>query len=212
MSKHNSDKGYGLCENFMLRGIKHPNGVCHNYTFVYKQMFEKYRNEPLKIFEMGVGVPDCMGTWAGSLLGWKEYFPQSTIFSADFDEDWLYCDERITSYYVDQEDSSSIKNLWKNLKRHDFDIIIDDGPHTYSSNILFFKHSIHKLKTNGFYIIEDVNLDFIDILINEILLFSRTNDITISGSKIILPWPINYETPYISISKMNNLIIMQKLD
>lgn len=104
MSKYNSDKGYGLCEQFIVNNKYPPNSGCHNYTYFYDQLFKNYRNEPLTIFEMGVGVPACMcvGLWAGSLLGWKEYFPNSTIFSADFDKDYLYCDERITSYYVNQ--------------------------------------------------------------------------------------------------------------
>jgi hypothetical protein len=148
MSNYNSDKGFGLSNAFVMHNILPPNMVCHNYTFFYENMFAKYTNEPITIFEMGVGVPACMGSWAGSLLGWKEYFHNSKIFSADFDKDYLYCDEKITSYYVDQEDKSSIENLWSNIKIL-FDIIIDDGPHTYSSNLLFYTNSIVFCKQLG---------------------------------------------------------------
>lgn len=215
MSKYGSDKGWGLCENFLVHNLISPNGICHNYTFYYDQLFSKYRNEPLKIFEMGVGVPKCMVSWAGSLLGWKEYFPNSIIFSADFDEDYLYCDDRITSYYVDQESVDSIINLWKNLKRHTFDIIIDDGPHTYISNILFYKQSIHKLKINGFFIIEDINLDFIDILFNEIININNLPENKIfdfTVAKLVIPWPKKFTPPDEHLSKMNNLIIVQKIN
>ena len=37
-----------------------------------------------------------------------------------------------------------------------FDIIIEDGLHTFTANVCFFENSIHKLAINGYYIIEDV--------------------------------------------------------
>jgi DNA-dependent RNA polymerase auxiliary subunit epsilon len=212
MSKYNSDKGYGLCQEFITNNKYPPNAVCHNYTYFYSQLFSEYRNENLTIFEMGVGVPSCMGSWAGSLLGWKEYFPNSTIFSADFDKNYLYCDERIKSYYVDQESADSINNdLWNNLQEYTFDIMVDDGPHTYSSNILFYKNSIHKLKTKGIYIIEDINIDFIDQLYGEILEYNKDNSINCNSIKLIVPWPENFTHPSPAMLKMNNLIILQKL-
>jgi len=211
MSKYNSDKGYGLCKQYIINNnARPPNLVCHNYTFFYEQLFSSYRNEKIKIFEMGVGVPACMGSWAGSLLGWKEYFTNSTIFSADFDKDYLYCDKRITSYYVDQENVESINNMWKNIGNHKYDFIVDDGPHTYSSNTLFYKNSINKLKTNGLYIIEDVHLDFIDKLYDDIVSYNNDNNIKFNIIKLIIPWPKNFSHPQTNyIWCMNNLIILQ---
>jgi len=211
MSKYNSDKGFGLCKKFVENNIYPPNGVCHNYTYFYNKLFLNYKNNNIKIFEMGVGVPACMGSWAGSLLGWKDYFPKSMIFSADFDKDYLYCDERITSYYVDQENSVSINNMWKNLEDTTFDIIIDDGPHTYLSNILFYKNSINKLKTNGIYIIEDIHLRFIDELYNEIIDYNSFKNIKINIIKLIIPYPSKFIHGSTDILQMNNLFIIQKL-
>jgi len=213
MSKYNSDKGYGLCTNFILHNKYPPNTVCHNYTYVYSKLFSEYRNDKIKIFEMGVGVPSCMGpgSWAGSLLGWKEYFPNSVIFSADIDKDFLYCDDRITSYYADQENSNSINDLWKNMEEHDFDIIVDDGPHTFLSNLLFYQNSIHKLKTNGIFIIEDISTDFIDLLFDSVTSYNKINNIEFDIVKLIIPWPKKFSHCEERILKMNNLIIIQKL-
>ena len=44
--------------------------------------------------------------------------------------------------------------MWDTLDP--FDIIIEDGLHAFHANVCFFEHSIHKLKTNGYYIIEDI--------------------------------------------------------
>ena len=40
--------------------------------------------------------------------------------------------------------------------QENFDIIIEDGLHTFNANVCFFEHSIHKLKSNGYFIIEDI--------------------------------------------------------
>lgn len=39
-----------------------------------------------------------------------------------------------------------------------FDIIIEDGLHTFEANVCFFENSIHKLKQNGYFIIEDIRV------------------------------------------------------
>ena len=212
MSKYNSDKGYGLCNNFIIESKLPPNLVCHNYTFIYNGLFHKYKNENITIFELGVGVPLCMGSWAGSLLGWKEYFPNSQIYSADIDKEYLYNDDRIKSFFVDCEDENSIKSMFDtNLKNNKFDIIIDDGPHTYTSNILFYKKTIEKLKDGGIYIIEDVNLDFINILYNGIILFNEEKlQKKYDVKQLILPWPVKFTHPCEKILKMNNLIFIHK--
>ena len=46
--------------------------------------------------------------------------------------------------------------MWNNIKRHNFDIIIDDGLHTFQFAITLFENSINFLKDSGIYIIEDV--------------------------------------------------------
>jgi hypothetical protein len=213
MTKYGSDKGSGLSQNFIIRNIRAPNLVCHNYTFFYELLFEKYKNNSINIFEMGIGVPLCMGSLAGSLKGWAEYFPNSKIYSADIDKENLYSDDRITSYYVDQENQDSIIELWTNQDISDilFDIIIDDGPHTYTSNYLFYINSIHKLKQNGIYIIEDINLDFINQLRDDIITFNTNNNINMELIKLIIPYPLKFTHPLESILKMNNLLILKKL-
>jgi hypothetical protein len=213
MTKYGSDKGSGLSQNFILYNIRPPNSVCHNYTFFYELLFQPYKNNSINIFEMGIGVPLCMGSLAGSLKGWVEYFPNSNVYSADIDKENLYSNDKIISYYVDQENQDSIIELWKNKPISDilFDIIIDDGPHTYTSNYLFYINSIQKLKQNGIYIIEDISLDFIDKLQNDIVIFNTNNNINMEIVKLIIPYPLKFTHSLESILKMNNLLILKKL-
>ncbi len=157
MTKYGSDKGSGW----------------HNYTLIYKMMFENRRNEELNVFEVGLGtnnvdVPSNMGANGkpgASLYGWREYFPNAQIFGADVDQRILFQSDKIKTMHVDQLNSDTIQNMWNNIP-DEFDIIIDDGLHTYDANINFFNNSIHKLKKNGIYIIEDVNVHSINAFDN----------------------------------------------
>ena len=44
-----------------------------------------------------------------------------------------------------------------------FDIIIEDGLHTFTANVCFFENSIQKIKIGGYYIIEDITTTDIPI-------------------------------------------------
>ncbi len=139
----------------------------HNYTIVYHNIFKNIRACPIRIFELGLGTnninimsnmgPD--GRPGASLYGWVEYFnnPQTQVFGADIDKNILFNTDNIHTFYCDQTNPQIINDMWNNtLLEENFDIIIEDGLHTYDANVCFFENSIHKLKNNGYYIIEDI--------------------------------------------------------
>lgn len=139
----------------------------HNYTTLYHHLFQDLRGTTQKFFELGLGSLDptvqsnmCGFSTAiscGSLRGWMSYFKNAHIYGADIDPKTLVQEDRMSTYQCDQTDPSSIAKLWENFSEgEEFDIIIDDGLHTFKSNISFFENSIHKVKKGGFYIIEDV--------------------------------------------------------
>lgn len=154
MGRNKSDKGQ---ENIMK--------AKHNYTTLYHHLFQKRRYETLRIFELGIGTnniykqsnmgPD--GRPGASLYGWAEYFPFSPIFGADIDDEILFQNHRIKTFYCDQTNSESIQKLWlEDPLKEGFDIIIEDGLHTFNANVCFFENTIHKLNGNGYFIIEDI--------------------------------------------------------
>lgn len=149
MAKHGSDKGRGI----------------HNYSKFYNFLFGDVKNKKLNVFEVGLGtnnvtIPSNMGASynvGASLYGWEEYFLNSNIFGADVDKGILFNKDRIQTFFVDQLDKKTINDLLDNtLKDIVFDIMIDDGLHQFVANHNFLINSIHKLKTGGVYIIEDV--------------------------------------------------------
>jgi hypothetical protein len=133
MKKHGSDK----CSDW------------HNYTPVYSRIFSNIRHDVIDFFELGI----YMG---GSVKGWADYFRNSQILAGDVDKNYLVNNERIKSFICDQDDANSIRSLWENFSGKRFDVIIEDGKHEFFSNMNFFQNSVHMLKENGIFIIEDL--------------------------------------------------------
>ena len=139
----------------------------HNYTTFYYHIFNERRTEPLRVFELGLGtnniyVPSNMGPDGkpgASLYGWAEFFsnPDTKIFGADIDKDILFNTDKIKTFYCDQTNPDAIKNMWSEpVLEENFDIIVEDGLHELHANKCFFENSFHKLKPNGYFIIEDI--------------------------------------------------------
>jgi len=138
----------------------------HNYTSFYDRLFNYLKDKEINLFEMGLGtnnpnLPSTMGVNAkpcASHYGWNKYFKNGKIYGADIDRDILIYTDDIKTWYCDQTIPTDIEHLFKNddLKDIEFDIIIDDGLHTFNANFTFFRNSIHKLKKGGIFIIEDL--------------------------------------------------------
>jgi hypothetical protein len=169
-----------LCEimgrNKSDKGNKNINYSQHNYTTFYYSIFNKMSNKQLRVFELGIGtnninLPSNMGKYGrpgASLYGWAEFFPNSFIFGADIDTDILFNNDKIKTFYCDQTNPEIIKKMWDEPSLNEpFDIIIEDGLHTFDANVCFFENSIHKLKKYGYYIIEDINKNDISLFIDK---------------------------------------------
>ncbi len=158
--KYGSDKGYTNLNNqrpFLWKP--------HSYTNLYNSLFGHCRDQIKLVFECGIGSNKSIyksnmtssGKPGASLKMWRDFFPNARIYGADIDKDILFNDDRISTFYVDQLNSDSIKEMWKKINLNNFDIIIDDGMHTFESSRNFFVNSFEMLKEGGIYIIEDVD-------------------------------------------------------
>jgi hypothetical protein len=151
----------------------------HTYTPVYSKILEKIRYNSINIFELGLGslnskIPCNMNGYSGenytpgnSLIGWKQYCPNALIYGADFDKDTLFQTDRIKTFFCDQTQPSIIKDMWSKTDCA-FDLIIDDGLHTYEANVCFFENSVHKLKNGGYFVIEDIHNAALPLFENKI--------------------------------------------
>ena len=149
MERHGSDKS-----------------TCHKYTEIYYEMFKDKQYTDIRLFEMGLGTTDskypCYMPYVNakpgaSLYGWREFFKNSQIYGADIDKNTLFSDKNIKTFYCNQKDSISIKNMWDHADLQEpFDIIIDDGLHKANAQYTFLYNSIDKLKIGGYFITEDI--------------------------------------------------------
>lgn len=123
--------------------------TCHSYIEnFYEIEFEKYKDKKIDLLEIGIET-------GGSLKLWKEYFVNSnSIVGVDILDDKLdpkYKDiPGVTLEFCDAYDKEN-SSIFK-----EYDIIIDDGPHTLDSQLNFIEIYLPKLKKDGLFIIEDI--------------------------------------------------------
>ena len=143
MTKNGSDKGKGA----------------HNYTTVYSVLFKQFEDQPIRIFELGLAI---VGRPGASLRGWRELFPNAHVYGADIDRSVLLQEDRIETFYCDQLDKRSIRELWSQpTLQSKFDLIVEDGLHTFEGNISFLENSIESLRPGGIYVIEDIECSMV---------------------------------------------------
>lgn len=123
----------------------------HNYSPLYNFLFSEDRNDNLNFFEVGI-------YGGASVKSWKEYFKNSKIYCGDVNRDYFIFEERILSFFCDQDNPDSIIGMWEadELKDIQFDVIVDDGKHEHIPNLNFLNNSYHRLKEGGIFIIEDL--------------------------------------------------------
>jgi len=139
----------------------------HTYADFYSMLLGPLRTNVKRVFECGIGTNNpnlassmsVNGKPGASLRVWRDYFPNAHVFGGDIDPDILFQEDRISSYYLDQTDADSIESFWEQVGYSDFDLIVDDGLHTFEAAISLFKNSHSRLSNQGIYIIEDVSLE-----------------------------------------------------
>lgn len=112
----------------------------------YDSLFSPIQHDVEKVLEIGI--------WEGdSAILWNDFFVNAEIYCADITQR-----KDLSSY-------SRIHTLYQNAYEHgfvakfekeSFDIVIDDGPHTYDSMVFFLNHYLSLVKSGGFLILEDI--------------------------------------------------------
>ena len=138
----------------------------HTYAALYQTLFEHCREHVKLVFECGLGTSDASipnnmgarGRAGASLRVWRDYFPNALVFGADIDRKSLFQEPRIETHWVDQTCPKAIARLWSDIGRTGFDLIIDDGLHTFGAGKIFFEGSWDRLRPGGVFVIEDVSM------------------------------------------------------
>jgi SAM-dependent methyltransferase len=152
-----------LARLFMLHGS--DKATDHDYHFLYGELLAPLRNAPAAILEIGLGTNNTdvlshmgqSGTPGASLRAFREFLPAGRIFGADVDRRILFNEDRIATFYVDQTDETSFRELGNYLQNETFDLVIDDGLHAPNANLATLAFALRKLKPGGHVVIEDID-------------------------------------------------------
>lgn len=125
----------------------------HDYTKIYDFVFKDLRYQKHKLLE--IGVLD-----GASIKMWSDYFNNSLIIGMDVDEKCkIFETDKINIEIGNQTDLLFLDNMIQ--KYQNFDIILDDGGHTWFQQKTTFKHLFKYVNPNGFYIIEDLSTSYL---------------------------------------------------
>lgn len=189
--KYGSDKG-SLLDSSDVYPWK-PNG----YSTFYEMEFAVKRNIVLNVFECGLGTnnvfgPSSMGRNGrpgASLRVWRDYFMNANIVGGDVDQEILFEENRIATGYLDQESKGSIQSFWEKFGKVEYDLMVDDGLHTFNAGKTLYENSRQHLSKTGIYVIEDI--PFFDLLKWKIYLHEINQKYSwylIKTSKTLINW------------------------
>ena len=137
----------------ILRG-KPTDKVANGLAEFYDELFGDIRNDVRKILEIGIDK-------GGSIQGWREFFPHALVYAVDRRAEAItniaINDHNTVAICCDVTDRQSMEHL---LGYFDFDIIIDDGSHINKDVILAFDILWPRLRTGGYYIVEDIQVPY----------------------------------------------------
>lgn len=116
----------------------------HSYIPIYDMLFEKFKDEPINILEVGI-------QYGASIALWNSYFVNATIFGYDIEDTSYVFPDRAVKIIEDINNISSDE-----FKNNPLTIAIDDGSHTLEDQLAFISRVFPQIVEGGLLIIEDV--------------------------------------------------------
>jgi len=112
----------------------------------YDELFTPRSADVKNLLEIGIYKGD-------SILLWRDFFPNAIITGADITQcPRLHSESRVEVFY----ENAYTHNFVDKFPKNHFDIIIDDGPHTFESMQFFLKNYLELVQPGGLLILEDI--------------------------------------------------------
>jgi hypothetical protein len=144
------------------------------YDHFYEKQLKPFTKSPINILEIGI-------RGGGSIKIWKEYFhSDSNIYGGEIEN--FNPIENVTCYKIDMYSQNAL-DLFQDSY---FDILIDDGMHTYESFVYVIENYYSKIKEGGILIVEDViDPEWVNPLIelSESVGYSKSESFNMSGAQ-----------------------------
>lgn len=125
----------------------------NHYFDIYERHFNRFRNQPIVILEIGV-------FHGGSLQMWKDYFGNEVqIHGVDINPDCKKLEEDQVQIHIgSQTDRAFLRKLKEQIPK--VDILIDDGGHTMKQQQTTFEELYDHVKEDGVYLCEDTHSSY----------------------------------------------------
>jgi len=121
----------------------------HGYDRCYDDLLGNIRYDCKKILEIGTRIE--------SISLWKDYFPNAKIYGIDLINPSYYVgDGRFIFEQINQGNEEQL-NEFINKHGGNFDVIIDDGPHSTREQMVSFNLLFKNIKSGGVYVVEDLH-------------------------------------------------------
>jgi hypothetical protein len=125
--------------------------VGHGYLTYFDFFFAPFRHQSFDLLEIGVHQGASIGMW-------HEYFPSARIVGVDIKSITLEDDlPRYVFVQGSQADPALLNTL---AQEYRFRLIIDDGSHIWSHQILTFQTLFPHLESGGIYVCEDIHTSY----------------------------------------------------
>lgn len=159
-----------LCNLFEKYKADKCPAILHTYSPAYFNILKDIKKSAKNVLEIGIGTVPIMEGGVGikgyvpgaSIKGWRDFFPNATIYAVDIEESVMFSDDRIITDVVDQSSVDSIRKFTRKVNKQ-FDFIIDDGSHLIDHQIISAYELVNNLADDGIYIIEDIHINYMPI-------------------------------------------------
>ena len=136
----------------------------HSYCGLYQEFFDVWISElePTNILEIGT----YKGGWAFTM---HQLLPLSSIYTIDIEDNFSKAlASNMTRRFFPTVADAYTEEAIKSFGDIKFDMIIDDGPHTFESQKWTINNYMSLLHPSGLMIIEDVRGEEVDLLLKEV--------------------------------------------
>lgn len=128
--------------------------MLHWYAQHYEQHFARFRTEPVRLLEIGIGGYQFTDWGGESLRMWQRYFRRGLLYGLDIFDKSGVTGPRIRAIQGDQNDPEFLAELGHRIGP--LDIIIDDGSHINEHVTTSFRCLFPFVRPGGLYVVEDL--------------------------------------------------------
>ena len=159
----------------IYKDLKYESLKCNTYFQVYEELFNDYIGKKITFVEIGV-------LHGGSLFMWQKYFgDKARIIGIDLNPEAKNLEKHGFEIHIG---SQSDVMFWKDFysKVGNIDILLDDGGHENSQQIITLNESIQNINDGGIILTEDTHTSYLKELTDEEREIDETNEGRANGN------------------------------